>query len=108
MDLLAEFARETRKTLDEKREQARNVIIAAITPNMGVSAVNCSISADTAKLIARFEAACKAALTLAEQFKTGPPELRIEMRRRMASGSEPLLHLTWEALNQLLYERKKT
>lgn len=69
----------------------------------GIPAKNGEVRSE--KLIAEFEAICEDALRLAIDFRNGSLELRAAMRRRMASGSEPLLHRTWEALNRLIQEQ---
>lgn len=54
-----------------------------------------------------FSKACSRVLSMGRVLLDGPPERRMEMRKEIGQGREPLLHLTWEVLNSLLSERPK-
>jgi hypothetical protein len=56
-------------------------------------------------LIADFGAVCELVREIGQKLLDGPVGLRDAMRLQMGQGSNPPLHLTWEVLNKLLYER---
>ncbi len=56
------------------------------------------------ELIKEFASACEKVFTSGRLLLVGPRAQRDEMRNCIGSGSEPLLHCTWEVLNKLLNE----
>ncbi len=70
-----------------------------------LSVNNVSDLREPKEIIDAFEISCRETLRLATILRQGSLEQRAAMRRQMASGSEPLLHTTWEALNLLIHEQ---
>lgn len=101
---LGQLATEKRQSLAAKLAEIRQTLR---EENLLVKREPATNGNDSERTIAEFEAVCKDALRLATVFRQGSLELRAAMRRRMASGSEPLLHITWEALNGLIQEPTK-
>ena len=56
-------------------------------------------------IINEFSDACARVREVGSILLNGDSKRRFEMRRRMANGNIPNLHLTWETLNNLLNER---